>query len=116
MLLSLILSRHPVWQNDLKKEAGLGPRYSFLEYAEVETRVRKLVQEGNVDDAVVVMDVAECFEGWPGWGKAKALRKWLSREVRGAGRDPVMGAVEEGWWRVFRPVDGGVGVLVRTRW
>jgi len=86
-------------------------KYSFLEYAEVEKRIRELVDEGGrVEDADALMKVVECFEGW---AKAKALRKWLDREVRSSGRE-MKEKVQVGWYSGFRPVEGGVGVLVRT--
>ena len=111
----LLLSRHPLWQKDLRKEGGLGPRYSFMEYEKVEARVRGLVEEGKADEADLLMEVVECL-GFEGWGKAKTLRKWVRREVRGAARTSGRGG-EEGVWKVFRPVDGsGPGVLVRSVW
>jgi hypothetical protein len=98
-----------VWQADLKKEAGLGARYSFVDFVDVEARIRELVVEGKVQDADAVMGVVECFEGW---SRARTVRKWLEREVRSAGGR--VGSVEEGWYRIFRPVEGGAGVLVAT--
>ncbi|KAF8251783.1 hypothetical protein K440DRAFT_637026 [Wilcoxina mikolae CBS 423.85] len=109
-ILVLLLSWHPVWQNDLKKEAGLGMKYSFLEYTEIEKRIRELVDDGGrVEDADALMKVVECFEGWP---KAKVLRKWLDREVKSIGREKERDTVEKGWYRLFRPVEGGAGVLM----
>ncbi|KAA8898917.1 hypothetical protein FN846DRAFT_961556 [Sphaerosporella brunnea] len=105
-LLKALLTPHPVWQADLKKEAGLGPRYSFLDFSEVEARVRELVQEGRVMDADALLGVAECFEGW---SRSRAVRNWLDREIRAGSSRP---ANEDRWYRIFRPVEGAMGVLV----
>lgn len=121
-IVTSLLAHNPVWQHDLKLEAGLGEKHSFLTFAAVDKQVREHIAAGQLEAAASLLRIAECFQqggstagaggGEKGWNTT-VLRKTLERETRAA----AVGSNEErseGWYRLYRPVEGGPRVLVPT--
>jgi hypothetical protein len=111
-----LVARNPQWKTDVENDSGLGSDCS-VNFKLVENRVRFLMESGRegVEDALSLMRVINCFDGWK--KKAGVLRRGLAREFGVAGGNEVDQVSKDGFYMVFRPVgvaETAAGVLIRT--